>query len=120
MKKQTVPNVIEQYITSCMIIQSATEIGDFKKSNKEQSKLISAYKWIEANMAEAHGIFSKLLQYDNPVVQTKAATHCLSLNINKEWAINVLLDVAKRKDIWGFNAEKVIEVYKERGYLKAY
>lgn len=111
MKAWTKETVIDQYISSCTIIELAVDSGDYKKSNKERSKLVSAYKWLEKNVQEANEILKELLHNSSPVVQTKAAAHCLCLNICKEEALNVLKSVSTRSDIWGLNAEKVLEGY---------
>lgn len=120
MKAWTKAAIIDQYISSCTIIELATDSGDYKKANKERPKLVSAYKWLEKNIQEAREILEELLQNSSPVVQTKAAAHCLCLNLCKEEALNVLKTVSTRSDIWGFNAEKVLEVYYKNGFLKAY
>lgn len=119
MKKWTKALVTEQYIVSCAVIQSATLIGDYKSANKEKDKLLSAFKWLEKNIHEASGVLGELLHNSSPVVQTKAAAHCLCLQINQDEALHVLETVSKRSDIWGFNAEKVLEVYQKNGFLKA-
>ena len=120
MKKWTKVSVTEQYISSCSIIESATTVGDYKTANKEKPKLLSAYKWLEKSLYEASEILGALLQNSSPVVQTKAAAHSLCLNINQTEALHTLKTVSMRSDIWGFNAEKVLEVYNKNGFLKAY
>ena len=107
MKKWTKVSVTEQYISSCSIIESATTVGDYKTANKEKPKLFSSYKWLEKNLYEASEILGALL-------------HCLCLNINQTEALHTLKTVSMRSDIWGFNAEKVLEVYNKNGFLKAY
>lgn len=120
MRKWTKSLVIQQYISSCAIIQSATVAGDYKTSNKERPKLIAAYKWLEKNICEANEVLGELLQNESPVVQTKAAAHCLCLNVNKNEAISILRSVSKRNDIWGFNAQQTLEAYKKESSLRAY
>lgn len=120
MKTWIKDTIIDQYIASCAVIELAMDSGDCKKSNKERSKLNSVYKCLEKNVQEAGEILEELLQNSSPVVQTKAASHCLCLNLCKEKALNVLKMVSTRSDIWGFNAEKVLEVYYKNGFLKAY
>lgn len=120
MKTWTKSAIIDQYISSCTIIELAMDSGDYKRSNKEHQKLVSAYKWLEKNVQEAREILEELLQNSSPIVQTKAAAHCLCLNLCKEEALNALKAVSTRSDIWGLNAEKVLEVYYENGFLKAY
>lgn len=120
MKNWTKELLIEQYLQSCSIIQSATLDGDYRAANKETSKLISAFKWLESNLLVASEVLSKLLQNRSPVVQTKAAAHCLGLQILQAEAIGTLEMVSHRDDIWGFHAEKVLEVYFKNGFLKIY
>ena len=120
MKTWTKATIIDQYIASCAVIELAIDSGDYKKSNIERPKLVSAYKWLEKNVQEAGEILEELLQNSSPVVQTKAASHCLCLNVCKGKALNVLKTLSTRSDIWGFNAEKVLEVYHKNGFLKAY
>jgi len=58
----------------------------------------------------------------NVVVKTKAASHCIALNIRVNEAKNILEIVVKDKEngIFGFNAQMTLDVLKNRGYLKVY
>ncbi|MBR6571255.1 MAG: HEAT repeat domain-containing protein [Clostridia bacterium] len=120
MRIWTKEKVAEQYVASCAIIQQATETGEYRKSNRERAKLISAYKWLEKHPEEAEEVLGALLCHDSPVVQTKAAAHCLGLAIRTADALDVLERVSGRNDIWGFNAEMVLKVYAKNGQLKVY
>jgi hypothetical protein len=55
-------------------------------------------------------------------VKTKAAAHCLALNIKINEAIRVLELVAtdEKNGIFGFNAKMILDVWRQQGNLKVY
>ena len=121
-KNWTIDEIIHQYKSSGIAMQKATLIGDYKTNNKEGKKLITIYKYLEKNTDKAISIFSVLLSDDNIVTRTKAAAHCLALNINIIKAEQVLEDAANDEStgIFGFNAKMVLKVWHEQGYIKMY
>jgi hypothetical protein len=64
----------------------------------------------------------KLLIEENVVTRTKAAAHCLSLNINTEQAVEILKKDSNDEEngIFGFNAKMTLKMWYEQGYLKIY
>lgn len=114
--------IIDQYIQSCNIIYEATLIGDFKSNNKEGKKIIKLYKILETNLQLANDCLEILMKNRNVVVKTKAASHCIALNIRVSEAKNIQETVAKDKEngIFGFNAQMTLDVWKNRGFLKVY
>lgn len=122
MKRKSKEEVIEQYISSCKIMQETTLSGDYKANNAEGKKIIKVFKLLEKDLIFAVECLSVLLLNDNVVVKTKAASHCLALNIKNEDAVRTLELAASNEEngIFGFNAEMTLKVWREQGYLKVY
>ena len=122
MKLKSKEDVIEQYITSCKIMYDATLSGDYKTNNAEGKQIIKVFKLIEKDLQFAAECLETLLENDNVVVKTKAAAHCLALNIKINEAIKVLELAAtdEKNGIFGFNAQMTLNVWRELGYLKVY
>lgn len=122
MKLKSKEDVIEQYITSCKIMYDATLSGDYKTNNAEGKQIIKVFKLIEKDLQFAAECLETLLENDNVVVKTKAAAHCLALNIKINEAIKVLELAAtdEKNGIFGFNAQMTLNVWREQGYLKVY
>ena len=122
MKRKSKEDVIEQYITSCKIMYDATLSGDYKTNNAEGKQIIKVFKLIEKDLRFAAECLETLLENDNVVVKTKAAAHCLALNIKINEAIKVLELAAtdEKNGIFGFNAQMTLNVWREQGYLKVY
>lgn len=113
---------MDRYISSCQIMQEATLSGDYKKNNAEGKKVIKIFKTFEKDLQFAQDCLAILLNDDNIVVRTKAAAHCLALNIRVGEALGVLESVAldEKNGIFGFNAKMTLKVWREQGYLKVY
>lgn len=64
----------------------------------------------------------RLFESDNVVIKTKAASYCLALNYNTEYAVLVLEKIANDSEsgIFGFNAKMIIKEWRKNGYLKLY
>lgn len=122
MKLKSKDDVIDQYISSCKIMYDATLSGDYKTNNAEGKQIIKAFKLLEKDLQFAEECLETLLENDNVVVKTKAAAHCLALNIKINNAIRVLelAAVDKKNGIFGFNAQMTLDVWREQGYLKVY
>jgi len=122
MKQISEDAVIEQYISSCRIMYDATLSGDYKTSNAEGKQIISVFKLLEKDLQFAEDCLVTLLKNDNVVVKTKAAAHCLALNIKINEAIRVLEFTARdeKNGIFGFNAQMTLDVWRKQGYLKVY
>ncbi len=118
----TPESVINQYIESCMILKETTLSGDYKRGNKEGKKIIKIFKLLENNVDIAKIALPSLFTHDNVVTRTKAASHCIALDIFINEAEKILENVAndKANGIFGFNAEMTLKVWREQGYLKVY
>ncbi len=58
-----------------------------------------------------------MLNSENVVVRTEAATYCLALNENVDVAIEVLSEISSKKEngIFGFNSKMTLEVWENQG-----
>jgi hypothetical protein len=100
----------------------ATLDGDYKTKNKEGKKIVDVFKFLENNKELALETLPLLFDDENVVTRTKAAAHCLALQINTLEAERLLkLESEIRENgIFGFNAEMILKVWKEEGSLKLY
>lgn len=115
-------DVINQYKSSCDIMYRATLDGDYKENNKEGKKIIGVFKFLEKNRELAVETLPLLFSDENVVTRTKAAAHCLALQINTAEAEKILKVESEEKEngIFGFNAEMTLKVWRETGCLKVY
>ncbi|WMJ23172.1 hypothetical protein RBG61_00510 [Paludicola sp. MB14-C6] len=121
-KQKNKDAVIDQYISSCHIMYEATLSGDYKKNNAEGKQIVKTFKLLEKDLQFAEECLVTLLENDNVVVKTKAAAHCLALNIriNEAERILELAATDEKNGILGFNAQMTLNVWREQGYLKVY
>lgn len=121
-KSKNKQEIIEQYILSCKIMQEATLSGDYKVNNAEGKKIVKVFKILEKDLLFAEDCLSILLENNNVVVKTKAAAHCLALNVRVDEAVNILEIAAQdeKNGIFGFNAQMTLKVWREQGYLRIY
>ena len=121
-KVMTKAEILNQYIDSGLIMYHATLEGDYKTNNKEGKKIISIFKYLEKNLELAKDTLPLLFENENVVTRTKAASHCLALNIHIIEAENVLECAAhdKGNGIFGFNSEMTLKVWHENGFLQVY
>ena len=96
--------------------------SDYKRGNEEGKKIILIFKILEKNRELALSSIPVLLSDSNVVTRSKAASHCLSLGINIDDAVKVLENVVKEEkgNIFGFNAQMTLKVWRGQGYLKVY
>lgn len=115
-------DIINQYKSSCDIMYKATLDGDYKTNNKEGKKIVDIFKFLEKNKELALETLPLLFDDENVVTRTKAAAHCLALQINTLEAERLLKLESERKEngIFGFNAEMTLKVWKEEGCLIVY
>lgn len=114
--------IINQYKSGCDIMYRATLDGDYKTNNMEGKKIVYVFKFLEKNKVLALETLPLLFDDENVVTRTKAAAHCLALEINTLEAENLLKRESEKKEngIFGFNAEMTLKVWKETGCLKVY
>ncbi|MEG1719567.1 MAG: DUF2019 domain-containing protein [Clostridia bacterium] len=119
MKLFTPEEIIKRYIECCIKMETATLDGDYKTNNYEGKKLNKIYNQILSQPNLAQLTLPTLLYYDNIIVRTYAAAHCIELQMLVKESKKVLKKIAKDKNngILGFNAEMTLQVYKEEGKL---
>ena len=122
MKKYTVDEIVNIYEKSGRLMYDATLSGDYKTNNKEGKRLIKLFKMFEVDTDFGYKCIMKLFESDNVVILTEAASYCLALNYNTEYAVSVLEKIANDSEsgIFGFNAEMIIKEWKKNGFLKLY
>jgi hypothetical protein len=123
MKKVISPQaVINQYIETCNILKETTPEGDYKRENKEWKKIVKIFKILENNTELANNTLPLLFDNENVVVRSKAAAHCIALNIRVNESKEILEEIAQdeRYGIFGFEAEMGLKVWRDRGYLIVY
>jgi hypothetical protein len=122
MKKYDLAEIIAQCEESGAKIYTATLEGDYKTNNREGAKLTKIFKRFEKNPDMARECIPELLKSSNVHVRTEGAAYCLSLNIFVEEGKAALQEIADNEEngIFGFNAEMILKVYAERGYIKIY
>ncbi|GHU83106.1 hypothetical protein FACS1894196_2470 [Clostridia bacterium] len=123
MKKIVSPqNVVEQYVETCQILKETALSGDYKRGNKEGRKIVKMFRILENNIELANLSLPKLFCNKNVVTKSKAAAHCIALNIRVSEAEKILEEVANDDSygIFRFNAEMTLKVWREQGYLKVY
>ena len=121
-KRISSQTVIEQYIKSCAILKDCTLSGDYKRGNREGKKLVKIFKILESNLDLAKNSLPHLFTHDNVVTRTKAAAHCIALNIYINEAVTILenASVDKANGVFGFNAKMTLYVWHEQGFLSVY
>ena len=114
--------VINQYIKSGIVMYKATLDGDYKTNNKEGKIITGLFKYLEKNLELAKDTLPLLLDNENVVTRTKAATHCLALKVYIDKAVKILEKASEDENngIFGFNAKMTLKVWHEQGYLKVY
>ena len=94
---------------------------DVLKGNRATTSLIKIFKYFEENREEAEQILIELLEHENCFVHTGAAARCLALGMLTSRALEVLEEVAQNPTKrTRFEAEGVLKVYGQQGYLRIY
>ena len=115
-------NYKEQYILLCSqlmgSIDESTTDEDIQNHNNTMKKLGDLYHQVE-NISDK-SFFLVLLEHSDVQTRMLAAAHCLGLNIYLSEAKSVLKKIAKFKDDpqVAFEAQAILDVWKEQGYLK--
>lgn len=120
--KYTVDEVNDIFEKAGVILYQAAFDGDYKKSNKEGSRLTKIFKLFEKDVNFGHECIDQLLNSKNVAIKSKAAAYCLALNYRVAYAESVLQEIADNPDnkIFSFNAKMTLHVWKQNGYLKIY
>lgn len=121
-KTWTITDILNQYRSSCDIMNKATLDGDYKANNREGKKITMVFKYLEKNLELAETVLPLLFSDSNVVTRTKAAAHCLALGIHVSEAEKLLLEDSEKQEngIFGFNAKMTLKVWKEKGCLRIY
>ncbi|MGI6745671.1 MAG: DUF2019 domain-containing protein [Acutalibacteraceae bacterium] len=107
-------NYEDLYIQLCMLkIDNAIDYADkhkVKAHNSAMKKLNSICEEFKMNTPYAIEILSHLLNNENEQVRLTAASHCFNLDLCRQQAKDVLLDIQKnsKNKINVFNAEMVL------------
>jgi hypothetical protein len=114
--------VIDQYIETCDILSETMPEGDYKRGNKEWNKVVKIFKILENNTELANNTLPLLFDNENVATRSKAAAHCISLNIRVDEAEEMLEEISRDKGygIFRFEAEMTLKVWREQGYLLVY
>ena len=122
MKTYSVQDILSRYIESGLIMHEASNTGDYKTFNREGGKIIKVYKYLEKNINLAGNALPCLFKYDDVVVRSEAAAHCLGLNIHIKEAENVLEKDSKnvKNGLYRSNAELTLKAWRQQGFLKFY
>ena len=114
-------DIIHQYIKSLLIIEKSNLEGEYKIGNKEGKQIIKLFKLLEKNYDLAKEVLQPLLEHESIKVKICASAHCLSLKIFEKNAEEILENILKLKiKIFSFEAEMILKVWREQGYLKMY
>ena len=122
MRTYTDGEIIDLYQTECAVIEECTHEGNYRKGNKAGASIQSMFAYLETDIPQAVRVLGTLLKNEDVVVRTKAAAHCLSLDILQQPAVEVLESVAENTDfgVFSLNASMTLQVYKKQGFLKVY
>lgn len=122
MKKKLSPQaVIDQYVEIGLILRDTALNGDYKTGNKEIKRIIALFKILEKDIDLAKATLPLLFNNENITTRNRAASHCLSLKIFIDEAQKVLEEAAQEGiRSFSFEAEMVLKVWKEDGFLKVY
>lgn len=115
MKELSRNTITNQYIKSGVIGYETTLNGDYKKGNKEYTKIKKVYQYLEKNIDVAKQVLPSLFNYENVEVRSIVSAHCLALGIFIKEAEEILNSIAndKKNGIFSFNAEMTLKVWKE-------
>jgi hypothetical protein len=98
MKKVISPQaVINQYIETCDILRETMPEGDYKRGNREWNKVVKIFKILEENTELANNTLPLLFDDENVATRSKAATHCIALNIRVNEAKEILEEISRDK-----------------------
>lgn len=114
--------ILQQYETSGEIMFEACHNGDWRKHDREGTKLIKIFKTFEKNPDFAMECIEELLKSENVVVRTKGAAYCLALKRNIEAGERVLEEISRDPSyrLYRLNAEMTLKVWREKGELCLY
>lgn len=118
MRLPTVDEVVTVFEEAGVVMQEATLSGDYRKNNRQRKKLEKYYKLYAECPELCHACIDRLIESENVVTRTNAAACSIAFDYELDRAKAVLQDIASaRKDIFGFNAEMTLKVWKKQGYL---
>ena len=108
----------QEIINLCSNLFGETK-AEVRKSNKSVDELIRIFEEVRPNEERAQRLYMDLMNYDDDKVCFEAATCCLKLKRNTKEAEKVLERISQSNPnpLIRFSAEKVLEVWRERGWL---
>ena len=113
--------IIKQYEESGKIMFETCHNGDWKKHDREGTKLVNIFnKIFDKNLDFAMECIEEMLKSENVVVRTKGAAYCLALKRNVEVGKRVLEEISQDPSygVYRVNAEMTLKVWKENGELR--
>ncbi len=118
MGKVNIDDIKMQFIDAAILHHKNSTI-DSKIANKQYNLLKKIFVKIQ-NGSIGKEILIDLLQHENPEVVVCAATDMLALNYETKLAEQELNRIVSEKhpNLLSFNAEMILNVWKEQGYLK--
>jgi hypothetical protein len=109
---KSIEELVAEYAKYASEHGQATEVGDYRKTNRAYDKAIKLYLQIEEQGGLVHPLFKEMLYSSDPGVKVWAATHCLK-NFPEE-AEAALVEVGKTPNsLVAFSAEMVLEEWKK-------
>lgn len=118
MDKNDIDNIKKQFIDAAILYQKNIT-SDSKIANRQYNLLKKIFVKIQ-NGFICKEILTDLLQHESPEVVTSAAIDMLILNYETKKAEQELTRIISEKhpNMLSFNAEMVLKLWKEQGYLK--
>jgi len=102
-----------KFENSARMHTDATELGDYKKANKNYKEITDATHFLK--MQDSIHLLNNFLNSPSTGVRLWAATYILTIDENK--GIGVLEEIAKRQDIHSLTARTIINEWRN-GNLK--
>lgn len=108
----------QKIINLCSNLFGETK-SEIKRNNKSVDELIRIFEELRSDEERAQRLYMDLMNYDDDKVCFEAATCCLKLKRNTKEAEKVLERISRLNPnpLIRFSAEKVLEVWRERGCL---
>lgn len=112
------PNYKELYLLHCANLNDCTTKEEVKRHNVAMKQLGKLFYQIEGELDKS--FLLELLTSENDHTKTLVAAHCLGFGTYVSEAKKVLTSLSKSKasPILAFEAQAILDVWKQQGYLK--
>jgi hypothetical protein len=121
MKELSKQKLIDRFIVEATAYgEHYLETGhlEYKKGNKLMKKLHNTFLMFSHDLELASEILNVLMDNENDLVRSLAAKNMVYLGLPKEKAMEILHEIAKRDDIWGFDARNALWIYANMSIYK--